>query len=436
VESMIAKTIAQALALATAIALGLGLTAPSALAAGAVDDAAAQLRSGVSVYVDPAAEVSLTSPETAALTDQISATGLPLFLAVLPSSAGADPDAVLVELKDAVGLGGVYAVVVGNSFRAGSTSGSVSGLATSAFRSQRDNGAAAVFSEFVSLADAEFNGTSEPSAADSGSGSGESTFLLILFAGAMVVLVVVVVRKRRRQALQLAQVRRAIDEDVTEYGERLARFEFAGGTLDEASREDLQRALDDYETAKVSVVSMRAPGDAAAITASLEDGRFALACLEARAGGRPIPERRPPCFVDPRHGPSVGDIMWQAPGLSTREVPMCAACRTTVETGGSPAAREVEGSVGRQPYWQAGSQFAPYAQGYYSPFGNVMAAVMMGTVISSMWAMPGITSGAAGVESAGIGGGGADGWGFGGGGGGDFGGGDFGGGDFGGGGDF
>jgi len=434
VETMFATTLSRSLAIAAALILG--LTAPNALAAGSVDEAAAQLRSGASVYVDPAAEVSLTSPETAALTDQIAATGLPLFLAVLPSSAGADPDAVLVELKDAVGIGGVYAVVVGNSFRAGSTSGSVSGLATSAFRSQRDNGVDAVFSEFVSLADAEFNGASEPSAADSGSGSGESTFLLVLFAGAMVVLVVVVVRKRRRQALQLAQVRRAIDEDVTEYGERLARFDVAGRALDDASREDLKRALDDYESAKFSVLTMRAPGDAAAITASLEDGRFAIACLEARADGRPLPERRAPCFVDPRHGPSVSDVTWQAPGLTTREVPMCAACRTTVETGGSPMAREVEGSGGRQPYWQAGSQFAPYAQGYYSPFGNVMAAVMMGTMISSMWSMPGITSGAGGVDSAGIGGGGSDSWGFGGGGGGDFGGGDFGGGDFGGGGDF
>ena len=227
-----------------------------------------------------------------------------------------------------------------------------------------------------------------------------------------------------------------IDEDVTEYGERLARFDMSGKTLDEAGRGDLQRALDDYEAAKVSVVTMRSPGDASAITASLEDGRFAVACLEARADGRPLPERRAPCFVDPRHGPSVGDVEWQAPGLTTREVPMCAACRTDVETGGSPAAREVDGPAGRQPYWQAGPQYAPYAQGYYSPFGNVMTAVMMGTMISSMWSMPGITSGASGVDSAGIGGAGSDGWGFGGGGGGDFGGGDFGGGDFGGGGDF
>ncbi len=411
-------------------ALTAGLSAPIALAAGSIDSAAADLRSGASVYVDPQAQLPLSAADAAALSSQISSTRLPIFIAVLPSSAGADPASVLVELKDAVGIGGIYGVVVGNDFRAGSTTGDVSGLATSAFRAQRDNGLAAVLTEFVSLADTEFNGATPPAPSSEG-GSGETSFLLVLFAGAMVVLVVVVIRRRRRQAVQLAQVRRVIDEDVTEYGERLARFDVSGRALDEASREDLQRALDDYETAKVSVVTMRAPGDASAITSSLEDGRFAIACLEARADGRPLPERRAPCFVDPRHGPSVADVEWQAPGLTTREVPMCAACRTDVETGNSPMAREVDGPTGRQPYWQAGPQYAPYAQGYFSPFGNVMTAVMMGTMISSMWSMPGITSGASGVDSAGIGGG-SDGWGFGDGGGGDFGGGDFGGGDFGG----
>ena len=414
-----------------AAALTLGISAPIALAAGSIEPAAADLRGGASVYVDPAAQLPLSAADAAALSSQISDTRLPIFIAVLPSSAGTDPGSVLVELKDAVGIGGIYGVVVGNDFRVGSTSGDVSGLATSAFRAQKENGLAAVLTEFVSLADTEFNGATETSSSDGG-GSGETSFLLLLFLGAMVVLVVVVIRRRRRQALQLAQVRRAIDEDVTEYGERLAKFDVSGSALDEASRDDLQRALDDYETAKMSVVTMRAPGDAAAITASLEDGRFAVACLEARANGRPLPERRAPCFVDPRHGPSVSDVEWQAPGLTTRDVPMCAACRTDVETGNSPMAREVDGPSGRQPYWQAGPQYAPYAQGYYSPFGNVMAAVMMGTMISSMWSMPGITSGAGGVDSAGIGGG-SDGWGFGDGGGGDFGGGDFGGGDFGGG---
>ncbi|MUH45698.1 MAG: hypothetical protein F2793_04215 [Actinobacteria bacterium] len=408
------------------VALTLFGPASAASAAGEIEPAAAALRSGASVYSDPAAEKALSSSEISALSDQIAATKLPIFMAVLPASAGADADAVLVELKDAVGLGGIYAVVAGDSFRAGSTSGSAGALATSAFRSQRDNGVAAVLGEFVSLADAQFNGSGAAGqpARDTAGGGTETVVLLVMFFGAAVVLVVVIVRRRRRQALQLAQVRTAIDEDVTEFGERLGRFDTTNSSLDEGGLADMQRALDDYESAKSSAVAMRSASDASRVTASLEDGRFAVACVEARLRSQPLPERRAPCFVDPRHGPSVADIQWQAPGLSMREVPMCAACRTDVETGNNPLAREVDTGSGRQPYWQAGSQFAPYAQGYYSPFGNVMGAVLMGTMLSSMWSSPGITSAASGVESAGFGG-----WGSGGGGG-DFGGGDFGGGDF------
>ena len=87
---------------------------------------------------------------------------------------------------------------------------------------------------------------------------------------------------------------------------------------------------------------------------------------------------------------------------------------------------------GQVPYYQAGPEYGAYAQGYYSPFSGVMTAVVMGTMLSSMWHVPGVTA-ASGLDSAGFGGGdqsggwgGFDGGGFGDGG---FGGGDFGGGD-------
>jgi hypothetical protein len=398
----------------------------TALAAGEVDAAAAALRGGDSVYSDPGAENALSSSEVSTLSSQIAATSLPIFMAVLPASAGT-ADEVLVSLKDSVGLGGIYAVVVGGQFRAGATSGSAADLATAAFRSQRDNGVFAVLTEFVSLANVQFSGSADTSSS-SDSGAVGVVFLLLL-VGAVVVLVVVVIRKRKQQVLQLAQVRKTIDEDVTEYGERLARFDTSDPDFDEDTRADLQRALDDYELAKMAAGSMRSSADAAKVTAPLEDGRFAVACVQARLDQQPLPERRAPCFVDPRHGPSIADVTWEAPGLTSREVPMCAACRTDVETGGNPMAREVDSAGGRQPYWQAGSQYGAYAQGYYSPFGSVMTTVMMGTMLSSMWGMPGITSGGGGTESAGFGG-----WGSGGGGGDFGGGGGFGGGDFGGGG--
>lgn len=413
----------------TALAL-----APAALAAPDVSEAAAALRGGETVYVDPAAENALSSSEAAALTAQADSTGIPMFIAVLPESAaaGGTADETLSALNSEVGLAGVYAVVVGNQFRAGSTSGSASDLATQAFRTQRDNGVAAVLTEFVTLTADRF-GTGSSASSDSGSGMGGAVFLLILVLGGAVVIIVLVRRHRRIAAKQLVAVRGAIDRDITEYGERLASVDLADPDMDDAARADLQRALDDYDRARSSVAAMRRPQDAEAVTSALEDGRYALACAQARLDGQPLPERRPPCFIDPRHGPSVGDVLWAPPGLGQRDVPMCAACRTTVETGGSPAALDVETADGqRRPYYQAGPEYGAYAQGYYSPFSGVMGAVLMGTVLSSMWHVPGVTS-ASGVDTAGLGGGDSGGWGgFGGGdfGGGGFGGGDFGGGDF------
>ena len=417
------------------------LAAPAASAAPDVSDAAAALRGGETVYVDAAAENAISPADASALAAQADATGIPMFIAVLPSSAagGATADETLQALNEEVRLAGVYAVVVGDQFRAGSTSGSVADLATQAFRAQRDSGVAAVLSEFVTLTDDRFNGSGSDATAEeasSGSGAGTLVFLLILLGGAAVVVVFVVRRQRRTAARQLAAVRSTVDRDVTEYGERLAAVDLTDPDLDDAARADLQRALDDYDRARMSVAAMRGAQDAESVTTALEDGRYALACAQARMSGSQIPARRPPCFVDPRHGPSVGDVLWAPPGLGPRDVPMCAACRTTVETGGTPASFDVETADGqRRPYFQAGPEYGAYAQGYYSPFAGVMGAVLMGTMLSSMWHMPGITS-APGLDTAGPGGGGWDGGGgFGGGGfsGGDFGGGGFGGGDFGGG---
>ncbi len=413
----------------TAVMATLAL-APAAQAAPDVSEAAAALRGGETVFVDPSAENALTSSEAAALTAQADSAGIPLFIAVLPESAagGGTADETLSALNSEVGLAGVYAVVVGNQFRAGSTSGSASDLATQAFRAQRDSGVAAVLTEFVTLAADRF-GTGSPASTEPESGIGGMVFLLILVMGGAVVVIVLVRRRRRIAAKQLVAVRSTVDRDITEYGERLAALDLADPDMDDAARADVQRALDDYDRARMSVAAMRRPQDAQSVTSALEDGRFALACAQARIEGQPLPERRPPCFIDPRHGPSVGDVVWAPPGLGQRDVPMCAACRTTVETGGTPAAFDVETADGqRRPYYQAGPEYGAYAQGYYSPFAGVMGAVLMGTMLSSMWSMPGITS-SSGMDTAGFGGGGDSG-GWGGFGGGDFGGGDFGGGDF------
>ena len=401
------------------------------------------MRGGASVYSDPTAELALLPGEVDKLSAQITESKLPFFVAVLPASANGSGtvEDTLVRFKDEVGLSGIYAVVVGNQFRAGSTQGSVTDLATEAFREQKNEGLFAVLTRFVELSDARFNGTApDPSvpvaSADSGGFSLGGMLFWLIALGVVALLIWTTIKARRDGRRKLAQVRAAIDEDVTEFGERVAGLDTSDPNLPDASREDVSTALDAYERAKVAAGAMRSPLDAAGVTSALEDGRYALACVDARKEGRPLPERRPPCFVDPRHGPSVADVGWTPPGLPERAVPMCVDCQARVARGEDPIVREVEVTGGqRTPYWQAGRHFGGYARGYYSPFGSAMGGALVGTAIGSMVFAPAAfaapTPESAGWQGAGWAG--ASGSDFGGDGGGDFGGdggGDFGGGDF------
>ena len=63
-----------------------------------------------------------------------------------------------------------------------------------------------------------------------------------------------------------------------------------------------------------------------------------MAAARAHLAGRDEPERRPPCFFDPRHGPSVADVEWQPELGEPREVPVCAADAARLEAGEEPTA--------------------------------------------------------------------------------------------------
>jgi hypothetical protein len=178
---------------------------------------------------------------------------------------------------------------------------------------------------------------------------------------------------------------------------------------------------------------MTNPAQAATVTESLDEGRFRVACVQARLGGEPLPERRPPCFFDPRHGLSVRDVSYTPMGTAqARDVPACAACAAAIDDGLDPEIRLVPATNGgREPYWQAGPQYGGYASGYYGNSGmDLFSTILVGTMLGNM-----MTGGMYGGMYGGSDWSGGDsGGGFGGGdfGGGDFGGGDFGGGDFGG----
>ncbi len=61
--------------------------------------------------------------------------------------------------------------------------------------------------------------------------------------------------------------------------------------------------------------------------------------------GRTPPERRAPCFFDPRHGPSARDVAWAPEGGTPRSVPACEADAQRVERGEEPRARTIDGAA-------------------------------------------------------------------------------------------
>jgi hypothetical protein len=250
-------------------------------------------------------------------------------------------------------------------------------------------------------------------------------------------------QRRELEAADLEKVRSFAAEDVTKFGEELQRLDtdVAGHDLDESTRQDYERALDEYDTAKKALDTAQRPDDIKHITSILEDGKYAVACVRARIKGEDLPQRRPPCFFNPQHGPSFEDVEWAPAGGAYRTVPVCAADAERVRAGAEPDIRKVTGPDGeRVPYWQGGPAYSPWMQGYFGGFATsgLLPAFLMGSMMGGMWG--GYGDGGYGDGGGGDGGGdggdaGGDGGGDAGGdgGGGDFGGGDGGGFDFGGG---
>ncbi|MFE1286088.1 hypothetical protein [Streptomyces sp. NPDC058751] len=426
------------------------LPAPRAHAATDVSTVAAALKEGP-VYVDPAASGLLSAPEADALAAKIEKADKPLFVAVLPADFPTQD--LFRNLRTDTGITGLYAIRLGDRFdaRADSAVMSRSAVQNLVAGVQGVSDANTQLNEFTDRALADIHGSAPASWGDGAADGGGVPTGALIAVGALAVVggagaYTVVRRNRRRkeeeQRAALDRLRVVVDEDITAFGEELDRLDFhpAEAGADDAMRADYERALDAYEQAKSYMAEARRPEDVRAVTQALEEGRFSLAVLAARREGRPVPERRAPCFFDPRHGPSVTDAAWTPAGGAPREVPVCKADWMRLTGGEQPAVREVETEYGRRPYWDAGPAYGPWAGGYFG--GGVLPGLLVGTVLGGMMASPGYGA-AYGTGYGDFGGGhdggdvsGADfdpgdfGGGFGDGGGGDFGG---GGGDFGGG---
>ncbi|QEV08472.1 hypothetical protein [Streptomyces prasinus] len=444
-KDALTRTLVRLLIVPVAAALAVLMAgAPGAHAATDLSTVARALRESP-VYVDPEATGVLSASDAEALANRIEDADKPVFIAVLP--AGYPTGDLFRNLRTETGITGLYGVRLGDEFdaRADSSVLSRQGVGNLVASAQGAGDAKAQLNDFVDDALRNIGGSAPASWNE---GGGEVPVGGLIAVGAVVAAggagaYAVARRNRKRheeeQRAALEKLRVVVDEDITAFGEELDRLDFHPGEpgADDAMRTDYERALDSYELSKRLMAGAERPEDVRSVTQAVEDGRFALAVLAARREGRALPERRPPCFFDPRHGPSVADAHWTPPGGAVREVPVCAADRARLADGRDPAVREVDTDSGRRPYWEAGPAYGPWAGGYFG--GGVLPGLLAGTLLGSMMASPayGADYGAGYGDFGGYGGGDVSGadfdpGDFGGG----FGGGDFGGGGFGGGGDF
>jgi hypothetical protein len=421
---------------------------PAAAQATTAAQVAAELKKSP-VYVDSAAEADIAKD---AVLDRVREAGTPIYIAVLPTAARDEYGGSLEELTKAIANGvhrnGTYMVVSGSDWEAGNVGGAIppgqaSALATQAANDHRDDPEAAVL-QWVDQVSSAAKG--EPAAQSGGDGGGGGVGI-----GTIAVLVALLVgggalifssrrRRREREAerqRELEEVKSVANEDLVALSDDIRALDLdtsMPGADPEAVRHYTE-AVNQYQRAAEAHDRARRAEDLAPMSAALEAGRYEMSATRAILEGRPVPERRAPCFFDPRHGPSVEDVEWAPPGGAPRMVPACAADAQRIHDGLEPETRQVAGVGGRMtPYYNAPGYYGPWAGGYFGgfPMGGLFTGLLLGSFLGGGWGGYPVY-----VDSGGADAGGGDGGGdFGGGdwgGGGDFGGGDWGGGDFGGG---
>ena len=236
----------------------------------------------------------------------------PVYIVILPATAeqeaGGSPDGVLQAIHDALGRKGTYAAVIDRHFRAGSdvlSPGVAGRLATDALAAHRGEGVTATLIDFIDRTAAERSGNGNGGGGSGGQPSGGGTVGIgLLIAGAVGFLLFRAARKRRRAQAELAEVKAAAHEDLIALADDVQKLEQPVEANTRAKQEYTQ-ALDFYDKASGAYDRVTQARQLEGVTSALEEGRWHMSAAQSLLDGRTPPDRRPPCFFDPRHGPSV-----------------------------------------------------------------------------------------------------------------------------------
>jgi hypothetical protein len=376
------------------LCLLVGLAGP-AVAGPWVDRTAGNLRDDP-LYVNPSARPTLSLPDQERIRARLDLAGTPVFVAVLPTralaEAGGDPNELATMVLASVGRPGTYLVVAGAEEGAASNTldpGQAPARARAAFRRNPEQAAAILnFVERVEDAAGTTPATAPPPQAPPGQEDTDGDTLLLVLLGiagvvALAVLLALTLENRSEQrtlrsGAQLAEVKATAQEDLEALADDLRNLNVDLEAEESPNREAVSqytKAYDYLERAEQAFEQARSPAHLAQVSGALESGRYAMAAARALFERRDPPRRRPPCFFDTRHGPSVHDVGWEPPHGPPRPVPACQACMRLVASGVQPQPRRIRAGLRRVPFYNAPPHFESWFGGY---FGGAAADLVAG----------------------------------------------------------
>ena len=256
------------------------------------------------VYVHEGAERAISEADAERVRAAIGGANTPIYIAVLPESvaetAGGDPAEVARELSEAVNRRGTYGVVVGDSFRAGSSelpSGSAGDLAEAAVGGGDDT--AAVLIDFVERVADAASGPATPAeetAAEStartdGGDDGVGWVLPVVLAGGVGIGGLLWWRSRRRDADRRraeAADRQMLIAEISVLASDVVRFE-PEVQLHADARSDFDAAVNRYRAAQAAVEHIDEPIDLVRVARIVTEARYSMDRVAAIVDGREPP---------------------------------------------------------------------------------------------------------------------------------------------------
>ena len=334
------------------------------------------------LWVDPVVE-SLNSSEIAELNQAAKAAVVPIRIAVIPSdSINVAPNSsyssstelawegeeIADQLYDRVGVEGVYAVLVhassesdGRGFHAVQRSDHGPTYHVGSAVDQAVDCCAPDYEEMLTRFIQRAQEINKPFYVDAAPYAGGVAGLAGLWWG----VTALGARRTRRsdEKRHLEVTWPVLNEEIIALSQQVSALP----TTPDPQQSKLSKdVLDTVEKAWHRLDAAEGDADTEAVATLLGSARYGMVCLDAVRAGKPIPEPTPPCFFDPRHGPSTTSLDWAPEAGASRQVQACATCAARVAANEQPDMRMVTVRNTPRPYYTLGEELGSYISGYWS----------------------------------------------------------------------